>query len=83
MRSTAQDIIAQTLVKARRLEDPSKFVLVEELEPVTSTSFGTSEGAGSFRKKSSQRATHRVLQDDENVYEVQLKWNNLGRFRLN
>ena len=66
------------------MEDPSKFVLVEELEPVASTSSaGASEAAGSFRKKSSQRATHRVLQDEENVYEVQLKWNNLGRWDLN
>lgn len=28
----AQDVLAQALVKARRLEDPVKFVLVEELE---------------------------------------------------
>lgn len=28
----AQDVLAQALVKARRMEDPSKFVLVEELE---------------------------------------------------
>jgi len=81
VKSTAQDIIAQAFVKARRLEDPAKFVLVEELEPLiaSTSSAGTSEAAGSFRKKSSQRATHRVLLDDENVYEVQLKWNNLGR----
>lgn len=30
--STAQDVLAQALVKARRLEDPMRFVLVEELE---------------------------------------------------
>ncbi|CAL1293730.1 unnamed protein product [Larinioides sclopetarius] len=30
--STAQDIVAQALIKARRMEDPGKFVLVEEVE---------------------------------------------------
>jgi phosphatidylinositol phospholipase C epsilon len=81
VKSTSQDIIAQAFVKARRLEDPSKFVLVEELEPmVASTSaVGTSESAGSFRKKSALRATNRILHDNENVYEVQLKWNTVGR----
>jgi len=68
-------------VKARRLEDPTKFVLVEELEPMLpSTSAGTSsDSAGSFRKKAMQRSTNRILEDDENVYEVQLKWNTVGR----
>lgn len=80
MKSTSQDIIAQAFVKARRLEDPGKFVLVEELEPlIASSSTPAPESAGSFRKKPSQRSTHRVLDDEENVYEVQLKWSNLGR----
>lgn len=81
VRSTAQDIITQAFVKARRLEDPSKFVLVEELEPMvpsTSTS-GASDSAGSFRKKAAPRTISRCLEDDENVYEVQLKWNTVGR----
>ncbi|CAG7724464.1 unnamed protein product [Allacma fusca] len=84
VKSTAQDIIAQAFVKARRLEDPSKFVLVEELEPmVPSTSgVGTSDSAGSFKKKSTLRGTNRILDDNENVYEVQLKWNTVGRFVL-
>ncbi|XP_050529538.1 uncharacterized protein LOC126899057 isoform X2 [Daktulosphaira vitifoliae] len=30
--STAQDVLAQVLVKARRMEDPTSFILVEELE---------------------------------------------------
>lgn len=30
--STAQDILAQALIKARRMEDPTTFILVEELE---------------------------------------------------
>lgn len=30
--SSAQDVLAQAMVKARRLENPSRFVLVEELE---------------------------------------------------
>jgi phosphatidylinositol phospholipase C epsilon len=82
VRSSAQDIITQAFVKARRLEDPSKFVLVEELEPmVPSTSqSGTSDSVGSFRKKTVQRTISRCLEDDENVYEVQLKWNTVGRF---
>lgn len=80
IRSTAQDIITQAFVKARRLEDPTKFVLVEELEPLASSSTaGTSESSGSFRKKSSHRPINRVLDDDENAYEAQLKWNTVGK----
>nr|CAD7406530.1 unnamed protein product [Timema poppensis] len=30
--SSAQDVLAQALVKARRMEDPARFVLMEELE---------------------------------------------------
>uniref|UniRef100_A0A8D9BY52 Phosphoinositide phospholipase C n=2 Tax=Cacopsylla melanoneura TaxID=428564 RepID=A0A8D9BY52_9HEMI len=30
--ASAQDVLAQALVKARRMEDPSRFVLIEELE---------------------------------------------------
>ncbi|ODN01451.1 1-phosphatidylinositol 4,5-bisphosphate phosphodiesterase epsilon-1 [Orchesella cincta] len=84
IRSTSQDIIAQAFVKARRLEDPSRFVLIEELEPMLpSTSAQSSESAGSsFRKKSSSRTTTRILDDDENVYERQLKWNTVGKFVL-
>lgn len=80
IRSTSQDIIAQAFVKARRLEDPAKFVLIEELEPMLpSSSAQGSESAGSFRKKSSSRTTTKILDDDENVYERQLKWNTVGK----
>ncbi|XP_043491722.1 1-phosphatidylinositol 4,5-bisphosphate phosphodiesterase epsilon-1-like isoform X2 [Polistes fuscatus] len=68
--SSAQDVLAQALVKARRMEDPMKFVLVEELE------WG---GAGAVGSGSRQQ---RVLRDDENVYSTQAFWKTLGRFSL-
>ncbi|XP_015590026.1 1-phosphatidylinositol 4,5-bisphosphate phosphodiesterase epsilon-1 isoform X2 [Cephus cinctus] len=68
--SSAQDVLAQALVKARRMEDPMKFALVEELE------WG---GAGAVGSGSRQL---RVLRDDENVYSTQAFWKTLGRFIL-
>jgi len=38
--SSAQDVLAQAMVKARRLENPSRFVLVEELEWANNTNQG-------------------------------------------
>ncbi|XP_076030317.1 1-phosphatidylinositol 4,5-bisphosphate phosphodiesterase epsilon-1-like isoform X2 [Oratosquilla oratoria] len=71
--STAQDIIAQALVKARRMEDPSRFVLVEEL------AFGQLQDASSGTlKRRGHRVERRVLADDENVYHVQAAWQTLG-----
>ncbi|XP_046989883.1 1-phosphatidylinositol 4,5-bisphosphate phosphodiesterase epsilon-1-like [Schistocerca americana] len=65
----AQDVLAQALVKARRMEDPARFVLVEELE--------WSSGSGS-----SVTRQQRVLADDENVYSTQAHWQTIGRFIL-
>ncbi|XP_067003645.2 1-phosphatidylinositol 4,5-bisphosphate phosphodiesterase epsilon-1 isoform X2 [Anabrus simplex] len=67
--SCAQDVLAQALVKARRMEDPARFVLVEELEWA-----GSGSGGGSRQQ--------RVLADDENVYSTQAHWQTLGRFIL-
>lgn len=68
--SSAQDVLAQALVKARRMEDPMKFALVEELE------WG---GAGAV---GSGKCQHRILRDEENVYSTQAFWKTLGRFIL-
>ncbi|XP_058792410.1 1-phosphatidylinositol 4,5-bisphosphate phosphodiesterase epsilon-1-like [Phymastichus coffea] len=68
--SSAQDVLAQALIKARRMEDPSKFALVEELE------WGGSGAVGSGK------CQFRVLADDENVYTTQAFWKTLGRFIL-
>lgn len=68
--SSAQDVLAQALVKARRMEDPMKFVLVEELE------WGGAGAVGSGNRQL------RVLRDDENVYSTQAFWKTLGRFIL-
>ncbi|XP_055677363.1 1-phosphatidylinositol 4,5-bisphosphate phosphodiesterase epsilon-1-like isoform X3 [Lutzomyia longipalpis] len=68
--STAQDVLAQALIKARRLENPSNFVLVEELE------YG---GGGSSMVTNTQQ---RSLHDDENVYLTQANWKTIGRFIL-
>ncbi|XP_028982288.1 1-phosphatidylinositol 4,5-bisphosphate phosphodiesterase epsilon-1 [Diachasma alloeum] len=68
--SSAQDVLAQALVKARRMEDPGKFALVEELE------WGGAGAVGSGNRQL------RVLRDDENVYSTQAYWKTLGRFIL-
>ncbi|CAL4059438.1 unnamed protein product, partial [Meganyctiphanes norvegica] len=75
--STAQDILAQALVKARRMEDPSKFVLVEELEYGQLT-----ELMGGTSRRRSPRIERRVLEDTENVFEVQAAWQTLGKLVL-
>ena len=67
--SCAQDVLAQALVKARRMEDPTRFVLVEELE------WSGASGGSATRQQ-------RVLGDDENVYSTQAHWQTLGRFIL-
>ncbi|XP_023235323.1 uncharacterized protein LOC111634715 isoform X2 [Centruroides sculpturatus] len=76
--STAQHILSQALLKAHRMEDPSKFVLVEELEY---PSVAESTFTGSVRKRTSQRE-RRTLDDNENVYLAQAKWNTKGWFEL-
>lgn len=60
----AQDVLAQALLKARRLEDPMNFVIVEELE------WG---GA-------SHNIQQRALTDYENIYNAQSHWQTIGRF---
>ncbi|XP_063888080.1 1-phosphatidylinositol 4,5-bisphosphate phosphodiesterase epsilon-1-like isoform X4 [Scylla paramamosain] len=75
--STAQDILAQALVKARRMEDPTRFVLVEELEYGQLT-----EMAGSSAKKRCPRVERRVLPDNQNIYKVQAGWQTLGKLVL-
>ncbi|XP_074028891.1 1-phosphatidylinositol 4,5-bisphosphate phosphodiesterase epsilon-1 isoform X2 [Leptinotarsa decemlineata] len=64
LNACAQDVLAQSLVKARRLEDPMNFVIVEELE------------WGGLSHNIQQRA----LADDENVYSAQSHWQTIGRF---
>ncbi|XP_059477759.1 uncharacterized protein LOC132198045 isoform X2 [Neocloeon triangulifer] len=71
--SSAQDVLAQALVKARRLEDPTKFVLVEELEWA---------GGAQQSQQPQRRKQQRILADDENVYGTQAHWQTLGRFVL-
>ncbi|XP_014219274.1 1-phosphatidylinositol 4,5-bisphosphate phosphodiesterase epsilon-1-like isoform X2 [Copidosoma floridanum] len=68
--SSAQDVLAQALIKARRMEDPAKFALVEELE------WGGSGAMGSGKVQ------FRILGDEENVYSTQACWKTLGRFIL-
>lgn len=67
----AQDVLAQALVKARRLEDPARFVLMEELE------WGVAGAAGGAPTKQ-----NRVLLDEENVFRTQAHWETMGRFIL-
>lgn len=76
MTSTTQDILAQALVKARRMEDPSKFVLVEELE------YGHLGDPSSSGSKSKSRIERRILDDYENIYQLQSGWKTLGKLML-
>lgn len=69
--ATAQDVLAQSLLKARRMEDPNSFVLIEELE------YG-STGTGS----SSSNTQQRPLASDEIIFSTQANWKTIGRFIL-
>ncbi|KAL1506208.1 hypothetical protein ABEB36_005610 [Hypothenemus hampei] len=66
LNACAQDVLAQALLKARRLEDPMNFVIVEELE------WGGT----------SHNIQQRALADYENVYSAQSSWQTIGRFIL-
>ncbi|KAF7286706.1 hypothetical protein GWI33_004332 [Rhynchophorus ferrugineus] len=66
LNACAQDVLAQALLKARRLEDPMNFVIIEELE------------WGGTAHNIQQRA----LTDYENVYSAQSSWQTIGRFIL-
>lgn len=66
LKATAQDVLAQALLKARRIDNPNNFVLVEEIQP---------------NNLNLNSQTHqRILQNDENVYKTQANWKTLGRF---
>uniref|UniRef100_A0A8B9KGT5 Phosphoinositide phospholipase C n=1 Tax=Astyanax mexicanus TaxID=7994 RepID=A0A8B9KGT5_ASTMX len=75
--STAQDIIQQTLSKAKYSlsilsnPKPSDYVLMEEV---------SRELAG--KKMSSAKPCQRVLQDHESVFQAQSKWKGAGKFIL-
>lgn len=69
MNASAQDVLAQSLLKARRMENPNNFVLIEELE------YGSS---GSACNNTQQRA----LANDENIFKTQAGWKTIGRFIL-
>lgn len=64
LNACSQDVLAQALLKARRLEDPMNFVIVEELE------WG---GA-------SHNIQQRAIADYENIYNAQSHWQTIGRF---
>lgn len=75
--STAQDIIQQTLSKAKYSlsilsnPNPCDYVLMEEL---------SKDAAG--KKVSSAKACQRVLQDHECVFQAQSRWKGAGKFIL-
>lgn len=77
--ATAQEVLAQSLVKARRMEDPNSFVLIEELE-YGSTGTGTSGSGGS--SSGSSNTQQRPLATDEIVFSTQANWKTIGRFIL-
>ncbi|XP_067226219.1 1-phosphatidylinositol 4,5-bisphosphate phosphodiesterase epsilon-1 isoform X6 [Chanodichthys erythropterus] len=75
--STAQDIIQQTLSKAKYSlsilsnPNPCDYVLMEEV---------TKDAGG--KKSSSAKACQRVLQDQECVFQAQSRWKGAGKFIL-
>ncbi|XP_051968281.1 1-phosphatidylinositol 4,5-bisphosphate phosphodiesterase epsilon-1-like isoform X2 [Xyrauchen texanus] len=75
--STAQDVIQQTLSKAKYSlsilsnPNPCDYVLMEEV---------TKDAGG--KKSSSAKPCHRVLQDKECVFEAQSRWRGAGKFIL-
>jgi phosphatidylinositol phospholipase C epsilon len=66
LKATAQDVLAQALLKARRFDNPNNFVLVEELQP--------------SNVASNAQNYMRMVQNEENVYKTQANWKTLGRF---
>ncbi|XP_055085431.1 1-phosphatidylinositol 4,5-bisphosphate phosphodiesterase epsilon-1 isoform X3 [Periophthalmus magnuspinnatus] len=77
--STAQDIITQTLSKAKYScsilsnPNPGDYVLMEEV---------TKDLGGSTKKSSASKPVQRVLQDQECVYQAQSRWRGAGKFIL-
>ncbi|XP_008072778.1 1-phosphatidylinositol 4,5-bisphosphate phosphodiesterase epsilon-1 isoform X2 [Carlito syrichta] len=75
--STAQDVIQQTLCKAKYSysilsnPNPSDYVLLEEVVKDTTN-----------RKSSTQKSSQRVLLDQECVFQAQSKWKGAGKFIL-
>uniref|UniRef100_A0A4W2IFP3 Phosphoinositide phospholipase C n=1 Tax=Bos indicus x Bos taurus TaxID=30522 RepID=A0A4W2IFP3_BOBOX len=75
--STAQDVIQQTLCKAKYSysilsnPNPSDYVLLEEVVKDTAN-----------RKSSTPKASQRVLLDQECVFQAQSKWKGAGKFIL-
>ncbi|KFD72382.1 hypothetical protein M514_01694 [Trichuris suis] len=88
--STANDIINQVLIKARRTENSSAFVLVEETEEsvgAMDTSGGSGKtfivsSSGGTSSKAAHKKTRRVLSDDTNVFALQMGWKTPSRFLL-
>jgi phosphatidylinositol phospholipase C, epsilon len=64
LKATAQDVLAQALLKARRFDNPNNFLLLEEIQP----------------NNANAPNHQRVMQQDENVYKIQASWKTLGRF---
>ena len=64
LKATAQDVLAQALLKARRFDNPNNFVLFEEIQP----------------NNANTPIHQRILQQEENVYKTQANWKTLGRF---
>lgn len=81
MAGTAQDIISQALLKARRMENPKNFVLIEEIEIENDSACGSGNQRGKHRE-STTTVTRRILDANENVYSCQAAWKTKGLFRL-
>jgi phosphatidylinositol phospholipase C epsilon len=67
LKATAQDVLAQALLKARRFDNPNNFILLEEIQPNNANNANTP-------------VHQRIMQQDENVYKTQANWKTLGRF---
>ena len=67
--SSASEVIAQALLKARRNDQPEDFILIEESEVMDP-------------KKKSKKTYQRCLDDDENVFLVQSGWKETGKLTM-
>ena len=68
----------QAMAKAHRLDaNPSTFVLVEDVYKEW-----RNPDTASAKKNIAEKLTSRVLEDEENVFEVQSQWKTPGRFSL-
>lgn len=75
-------LFLKVLVKARRMDDPAKFELIEELPPQANETQVQRSPLLHREKKRAKSVVKRSVRMDENVYAVQTAWKTTGRLLL-